>query len=430
MKKSGVLLMFVLVVLTGCSKANGLTVKQAAISNTVLPKTTLTYQIVGTGQNKCYDNRGEIVCPVSGSSFFGQDAQYSHPKPTYRDNGDGTISDLVTGLMWVKSRGVKMTWEEAVNGAAKSRVGGYSDWRMPTIKELYSLINFNGAFNPEGHSVPYLDTRYFDFVYGDTSKGERGIDCQDWSATKYTATTMNGRPTAFGVNFADGRIKGYPIIQPQGKSTPLYARYVRGSTAYGVNNFKNNNDGTISDTATGLMWSMHDSGGRGMNWQSALAWVEEKNRSKYLGYSDWRLPDAKELQSIVDYSRIPAIDPIFQITQIGNEEFPYYWTGTTHLDGPPGMSGTQAIYIAFGRALGYLRGAGLETGPGIGKGPPGRGSGTGPPPRGPLQLTDVHGAGAQRSDPKAGDPSEYPAGRGPQGDEVRIYNVVRLVRNI
>ena len=43
---------------------------------------------------------------------------------------------------------------------------------------------------------------------------------------------------------------------------------------------------------------------------------------------------------------------------------------------------------------------------------------------------DVHGAGAQRSDPKTGDPANYPTGFGPQGDAIRIYNYVRLVRNI
>jgi hypothetical protein len=43
---------------------------------------------------------------------------------------------------------------------------------------------------------------------------------------------------------------------------------------------------------------------------------------------------------------------------------------------------------------------------------------------------DVHGAGSQRSDPKAGDPANFPQGRGPQGDAIRIYNFVRLVRSI
>ncbi|MFA6294459.1 MAG: hypothetical protein WC637_21895, partial [Victivallales bacterium] len=47
---------------------------------------------------------------------------------------------------------------------------------------------------------------------------------------------------------------------------------------------------------------------------------------------------------------------------------------------------------------------------------------------GDYHFTDVHGAGAQRSDPKTGDPSLFPHGRGPQGDVVRINNFVRCVR--
>ena len=180
---------------------------------------------------------------------------------------------------------------------------------MPTIKELYSLISFNGGFHPEGNSTPYLDTKYFRFVYGDQSKGERPIDCQDWSATEYVSTTMDGNPTVFGVNFADGRIKGYPKQRrgPDGVTThKLYVRYVRGNPDYGKNDFHDNGDGTIIDRATGLMWSKADSR-KGMNWEAALAWVQAKNAEKYLGHGDWRLPNAKELQSIVDYTRAPAV---------------------------------------------------------------------------------------------------------------------------
>ena len=91
----------------------------------------LSYPVVGTGQKMCYDNYGEIAAPGAGQPFFGQDAQYKGSQPSYRDNGDGSISDLNTGLMWVKARGLKVAWEEAVAGAAKCRIGGHADWRMP-----------------------------------------------------------------------------------------------------------------------------------------------------------------------------------------------------------------------------------------------------------------------------------------------------------
>ena len=250
-----------------------------------------------------------------------------------------------------------------------------------------------------------MDTAYFDFGYGDTSAGERIIDAQYASSTQYVSTTMNGDETMFGVNFADGRIKGYPT-----RLKTFYVIFVRGNTCYGGNNFTNNGDGTITDSATGLMWSQNDSG-TGLNWEEALAWVQTKNAAKYLDYNDWRLPNAKELQSIVDYTRSPdttasaAIDPLFNATPIVNEagqaDYPFYWTGTTHAS-YMATSGANAAYIAFGRAMGYMNGSWI----------------------------DVHGAGAQRSDPKAGDPADWPTGHGPQGDAIRIYNYVRLVRDV
>jgi hypothetical protein len=143
------------------------------------PSHKYTYPVVDTGQDRCYDNRGGIPCPGPGQAFYGQDAQHKGRRPSYRDNRDGTVTDLNTGLMWVKARGSKITWEQAVSGASACRIASHNDWRVPTIKELYSLINFNGGFHPEGRSVAYVDTRYFDFVYGEESNGERPIDCQD-----------------------------------------------------------------------------------------------------------------------------------------------------------------------------------------------------------------------------------------------------------
>lgn len=69
--------------------------------------------------------------------------------------------------------------------------------------------------------------------------------------------------------------------------------------------------------------------------------------------------------------------------------------------------GSTAVYLAFGRASGWMQF---------------------PPGRGDYRLLDVHGAGAQRSDPKQGNPAAFPHGRGPQGDVIRIYNFVRCVR--
>nr|CRH05262.1 Conserved exported protein of unknown function [Candidatus Magnetococcus massalia] len=376
--------------------------------------------VVDTGQTHCYDNRQQTPCPAVGEPFYGQDAHYAAAQPRYRDGGGGTVHDLNTGLVWSKRVDArKLSLLEAQPLAKAMTLGGYSDWRVPSIKELYSLIDFRGNTGfggaPMGggsvpdNAIPFINTDSFDFRFGDLTAGERYIDAQWLTTTHYVSTTMDGAKTLFGVNFADGRIKGYGYHHPNRRrpEKKFYVRYVRG-TPYGDNDFIDRGDGTVLDRSTGLVWMKRDSGA-GMDWQQALAFCEG---STHAAKGDWRLPNAKELQGIVDYRRSPdssrsaALDPLLQISSITNEagqrDYPYFWSSTTHQDGP--RPAAQAVYVAFGRALGRMYG----------------------------EVMDVHGAGAQRSDPKANFGGRFGGQqerfRGPQGDALRIENHVRCVR--
>ena len=182
-----------------------LSVAILAVAPTVYSQ--ITYPIVDTGQNGYYGTGAKIEVPEPGTAFYGQDACIDGNQPQYRDNGDGTITDLVTGLMWEKEMGDKITFAEAQQKAADLRTGGYDDWRIPTIKELYSLILFTGRSMGEHVIAPYIDTNYFIQPSGDTDNGEREIDAQTWSSTVYRGRTMGGQASIFGVNFVDGRIK-------------------------------------------------------------------------------------------------------------------------------------------------------------------------------------------------------------------------------
>ena len=71
------------------------------------------YKVVDTGQKEFFNNSRIISKPSEGQSFFGQDAQHLINTPSYADNGDGTITDQVTGLIWQKAYKV-MTYEEAL----------------------------------------------------------------------------------------------------------------------------------------------------------------------------------------------------------------------------------------------------------------------------------------------------------------------------
>ncbi|MDV7145336.1 DUF1566 domain-containing protein [Tropicimonas sp. TH_r6] len=384
------------------------------------------YPVPDTGQTACYGATKKIRCPAQGQAFSGQDAQTRGRQMSYTDNGNGTVTDNVTGLMWMKSPDLngdgkirandKLSYKKAVSLARTATFAGHDDWRLPTIKELYSLMNFSGI-DPSGVKTansrrlsPFLDDTVFDFAYGDVKSGERFIDAQMASSDLYVGkTNPNERAgTLFGVNFADGRIKGYGL-KLHGRDKTFYVMLVRGRTGYGRNAFSDNGNGTVTDATTGLMWSKDDSV-KPLSWQEALAWADQANAQTYLGHSDWRLPNVKELQILVDYKRSPsttgsaAISPVFKSTAIRNEagqtDFGAYWSSTTHanMGRKPGIA---AAYVNFGRAMGYMRG----------------------------HWVDVHGAGAQRSDPKVGSAADYPEGHGPQGDAIRVRNFARLVRD-
>ena len=388
-----------------------------------------SFPVVDTAQTTCYNASTSMACPSPGQAFYGQDSQVQGYRPRFTKSADGlTVSDNVTGLTWQHTPDTngdgtinasdKMTLAQAQARPATLNAlhyGGFADWRLPTIKEQYSLMDFRGT-DPSGLSgsdtsglIPFIDRTYFDFAYGDTGAGERIIDSQYASSTLYVASSTK----LFGVNFADGRIKGYDLTMPGGATKTFFVMCVRGNASYGVNAFVDNGDQTITDRATGLMWPKSDSG-VGMNWQDALAFAQAKNAASYLGYNDWRLPNVKELQSLLDYARSPdttgsaAINALFNASSFTGEmcstEYPWYWSSTTHAQ--YNGSGASGAYMCFGRSTGYMSG-----------------------------WVDVHGAGAQRSDPKSGSLGNwsyaacgYYNSIAPQGDSIRIFNYVRLVR--
>jgi len=386
--------------LAGCKKDDSLT---TTVDIQVVARSSASkgsYPIVGTLQTGFWDGVGnKITAPALGAAFYGQDAQFTHTTPSYTKSSDGlTVKDEVTGLTWEKSYDSGTYYWAASQTVADNlntqKYGGFGDWRLPTIKELYSLWNASTGW-------PWIDTNYFTITYSSEQDLSHAIF---WSSDKYTGVMGNvsgetpGSELAFGVNFGTGHIKSYSIsVGPKHQ-----VRCVRGNLSYGVNLFQNNGDGTISDLATGLMWPKTDNG-TGIDWEHALAYAQTQNKANYLGYNDWRLPNTKELQSLVDYTRSPgatnpanvgpAINAMFSCTAIlndgGKADYPYYWTSTSAIANPTGTY-ASAWYVAFGRA---------ENGSG----------------------EDLHGAGAVRFDKKI-------VGTG-EGEE-RVLNYVRLVRTI
>ena len=195
----------------------------------VLPVFGWAGQIPDTGQTQCYDNSGEISCPQTGESFYGQDAQYEGPARSYtklrqggvklpdtatQDDGWIMTRDNVTGLIWeiktddesIHAKDDKYAWSNCqsvfIVSLNQQGFGGYSDWRMPTIKELASLVNSH--IPAPG---PTIDTEWFPhtkLLYY-------------WSSTTRASDTDH----AWRVFFDDGQV-GYYL-----KSYPCYVRAVR-----------------------------------------------------------------------------------------------------------------------------------------------------------------------------------------------------------
>lgn len=165
-------------------------------------------------------------------------------------------------------------------------------------------------------------------------------------------------------------------------------------------------DGTVTDTAAGLTRAKAPIEDVAFAHAAATA-----TASRLGGHDDWRLPTARESQSIIDTIRVPAMDAVFTLS----DPAACLWTSTTHLESPPPASGKApfrarrelAVHFIVGQALGKV-----ESPPGSGR----------------RAWLDVDGAGARRSDPKTASPGAWPGGFGPQGDDIRGADLAKCVR--
>ncbi|TCS35198.1 DUF1566 domain-containing protein [Reinekea marinisedimentorum] len=413
--------------------------------------TELAYPVIDTMQSDCYDTVGDVIECGSDADLIGQDAEYTTTESSYTksdevDDYDTTVTDNITGLVWTyKQSDDQYNFDAAVSYCEDLSSGGYDDWRLPNLKELYSLANFNGALditvNDDGsydtsNAQPYLDTDYFEFNY---VSFPGPFATQTWSSSEYDINLLGGHPdedeedagypAAFGFNFADGHIKAYGTEEDQ---PGLFIRCVRSDdTDYAVNDFELNETGTIvTDNASGLMWQQDD-GGDTYSWGGAMAHCEALELE---GYDDWRLPDNKELQSIVDYdaTETPAINTDYFSATFNEDygtpgiysdeggDYGWYWTSTTIGDFPENGS-----YIAFGRAYST---ANIDAGNAFDYSEI-EDAAELAAAFAAADYYDYHGAGAQRSDPK--DPSLVNDASGCSDyacDEERGYNYARCVR--
>jgi hypothetical protein len=219
-----------------------------------------------TGQNTSY------------TTTFGEDADFTINPPGYSVNGNGTVTDSVTGLMWQQTDGGEMTIENAGVYCDTLALAGYTDWRLPDCHELFSILNHDRV-------NPAIDTTVFS-----ASNAEYW-----WSSDKQANDS-----TKIWVTNAGGGVGNHPKAETvsAGGTKQFHVRAVRDIATPQViaSHFVLNANGTITDSLTGLVWqatTFADS----LSWENALQLADTLN---YAGYTDWRLPNIKELQSIND----------------------------------------------------------------------------------------------------------------------------------
>ena len=136
------------------------------------------------------------------------------PEPRFTDQGDGTVTHNLTGLMWTKNASQfeiypAKVWPDAVTACYDLFFAGYDDWRLPNLRELHSLIDYGNHTPALPADHPFTDVQ--DYFY--------------WSSTYWSSTTppfIWPTPYAWGVRLGDG------YVMPAGHEYTFYVWCVRG----------------------------------------------------------------------------------------------------------------------------------------------------------------------------------------------------------
>ncbi len=292
------------------------------------------FPLADTNQRLCYDISSTITCPSPGQSFCGQDAQYgwdlTHAS-TERFSRDTSVAnqpvvaDNVTGLVWqgcaiglsgddcATDSPTGLSWLSALAECENLTWGGHTDWRLPDEYELHSIVDLGTDGFP-------IDTTAFPNTPGD----------RFWSSS-----SRAGYPSyAWYVDFGGGLVSSgnksntvrFHVRCVRGGSTPRPARFTRNTSVA--------NQPVVADNATGLVWQGCAIGRSGDNcatgspttftWQTALAECENLS---WGGATHWRLPNRKELHSIVD-NRVPEL-PIDTAAFPNTPSDSFWWSSSS-----------------------------------------------------------------------------------------------------
>jgi hypothetical protein len=337
---------------------SGVVIVTAAPSSSAL-------DLAKTGQTTCYDASGTAI-PCAGT---GQDGEIQTgvdwPDPRFTENADGTVTDNLTGLIWLAQADClgKVSWSDALaaaNGLADGQCGltdgsVAGDWRLPNILEALSLMNLEVA-NPGD----WLETFGFSGFYGVAL----------WSSTPKTnpMATPPGQG-AFTFSSAQGfvgiGVSTYETWAVRGVSSGTAPVWRTGQTtcydatgyaiscagtgqdgdhqageAWPAPRYSDNGNGTVTDHLTGLIWlkDLDCFGDRA--WADALADASALadgtcGLTDGSSAGDWRLPNGREILSTISHEStrpaLPTGHPFTNVPPHFNSN--YFWSSSTWAGG-------------------------------------------------------------------------------------------------
>lgn len=325
-----------------------------------------------TGQTTCWDATGAVTTCGTGIGV-GQDgdvqAGVDWPTPRFTDNGDGTVTDNLTNLVWLKNAKCfeSRTWAEALsdaNGLASGSCGltdgtAAGDWRLPNITELLSLVDYarSSPALPAGHPFTNIGpseaqathvssssrvqfperARYVNTFRGSAPGGPKTVAAYEvWPVRdRLTAISVGGavESTSGGLRFPDGTVQltaatggdgSQALVERTGQEACWDAAGAvtvcgagiglgqDGDLETGVEwptpRFTDNGDGTVTDNLTTLVWLKDVDCLTITTWAGALADSKALSAgdcglSDGSSAGDWRLPNVKELTSLLDYGQ-------------------------------------------------------------------------------------------------------------------------------
>ncbi len=277
------------------------------------------------------------------------------PEPRFANHSDGTFADNLTGLIWLKNLecfGFRLPWEAAIAavnnlsdagsgecGLADGSLPG--DWRMPNVRELHSIA-YGGSW--ADIPVPFYASQTDGYWSSTTVAGEVASAWfaqsefirEDKKTSEYLVWPVRG-------GLSEGPpddTRTYSIRLPKTGQTTSYLVGDDGHWQAGVAlpeiRYRDNGDGTVSDTLSGLVWlKQFDCFVGRFEWYDALNAANQlaDSSSEDCGLSDgsrageWRLPNVIELHSLVDYGRSePALAPGYPLFDM--QEAPSGWTSS------------------------------------------------------------------------------------------------------